>query len=374
MSSTVGSLDQHRLEAPLERGVLLDVLAVLVERGRADAVQLAARQRGLQHVGGVHRALGRAGADQRVQLVDEQDDLALGRRSISVQHGLQALLELAAVLGAGDQRAHVEREQRLSFRLSGTSPLDDALREALDDRGLADAGLADQHGVVLGAPRQHLDGAADLVVPADDGIELAVGRRLGQVAGIALQGVIGLLGRRAVGGAPLADLVDGAVQGLRGDAGVGEDLAGFAALLERDGEQQPLGGDELVACLLGNLLGGIEDAREILRQVDLAGPPPKPSDAWKARAPLRQRGARPAAGTLDEPARQPFLVVEQHLQQMLGRELLVPLADRKTLRRLDEALGPVGILVEIHELPSCGSAPPPKWRGGCARSWMHAYI
>ena len=80
MSSTVGSLDEHRLEAPRERRVLLDVLAVLVERGGADAVQLAARQRRLQHVGGVHRAFGLAGADQRVHLVDEQDDLALRRR------------------------------------------------------------------------------------------------------------------------------------------------------------------------------------------------------------------------------------------------------------------------------------------------------
>ncbi len=64
---------QHLLEAPLERGVLLDVLAVLVERGRADAVQLAARERGLEHVAGVHRALGLAGADHGVQLVDEDD-------------------------------------------------------------------------------------------------------------------------------------------------------------------------------------------------------------------------------------------------------------------------------------------------------------
>ena len=71
VSSTVGSPHEHRLEAPLQRGVLLDVLAVLVERGRADAAQLAAGQRGLEHVGGVHRALGRARADQRVQLVDE---------------------------------------------------------------------------------------------------------------------------------------------------------------------------------------------------------------------------------------------------------------------------------------------------------------
>ena len=75
MSSTDGSSTIDRLEAPLERRVLLDVLAVLVERRRADAMQFAARQRRLEHVGGVHRALRLAGADERVQFVDEQDDL-----------------------------------------------------------------------------------------------------------------------------------------------------------------------------------------------------------------------------------------------------------------------------------------------------------
>ena len=70
--------DEHGLEAPLERRVLLDVLAVLVERGRADRAQLPAREHRLEHVAGVHRALGGARADDRVQLVDEDDDLALG--------------------------------------------------------------------------------------------------------------------------------------------------------------------------------------------------------------------------------------------------------------------------------------------------------
>ena len=79
VSSTVGSPTMHRLEPALERGVLLDVLAVLVERRRADRVQLAARQHRLEHVRRVHRAFGGAGADDRVQLVDEEDDLA--RRS-----------------------------------------------------------------------------------------------------------------------------------------------------------------------------------------------------------------------------------------------------------------------------------------------------
>ena len=71
-------IDHDRLEAALQGGVLLDVLAVLVERGGADAVQLAAGQHRLEQVAGVHRPFGLAGADDGVQLVDEQDDLPLG--------------------------------------------------------------------------------------------------------------------------------------------------------------------------------------------------------------------------------------------------------------------------------------------------------
>ena len=70
--------DVDRLEAPLERRVLLDVLLVLVERGGADRAQLAAGEHRLEQVGGVDGALGGAGADDRVQLVHEQDDLAVG--------------------------------------------------------------------------------------------------------------------------------------------------------------------------------------------------------------------------------------------------------------------------------------------------------
>ena len=75
-----GFADQHRLEPPLERRVLLDVLAVLVERGGADGVQLAACEHRLQHVRRVERALGRAGADHGVQFVDEENDLAFRLR------------------------------------------------------------------------------------------------------------------------------------------------------------------------------------------------------------------------------------------------------------------------------------------------------
>ncbi len=169
--------DEHRLEAPLQRRVLLDMLAIFVERGRADAVQLAARERRLEQVRRVHRAFGLSGADQRVHLVDEQDDVACGLAHL-VEHALQPLLELAAIFRAGDQRADVEREQAFVLDPVGHVAVGDPQREALGDRGLADAGLADQHRIVLGPAGEHLDGAADFLVAADDRVELALARRL----------------------------------------------------------------------------------------------------------------------------------------------------------------------------------------------------
>src|ERR671923_163586 len=77
-----------------QRCFFLDMLAVLVERRRADRVQLAAGEHRLEQVARVHRALGRAGTDDGVQLVDEQDDLALAVLDL-LQDRLEPLLELA---------------------------------------------------------------------------------------------------------------------------------------------------------------------------------------------------------------------------------------------------------------------------------------
>ena len=93
-----GLLDDDLLEAPLEGGVLLEVLAVLVERGGADRLQLAAGEHRLEDRRGVDGALGGTGTHEGVELVDEQDDVAAGADLL--QHLLEALLEVAAVAGA----------------------------------------------------------------------------------------------------------------------------------------------------------------------------------------------------------------------------------------------------------------------------------
>ena len=173
-------LDLDRLEAALERGVLLEVLAVLVERGGADGLQLAAGQHRLEDRGGVDGALGGTGTDEGVELVDEQDDVAAGADLL--EHLLEALLEVAAVAGAGDEGAEVERVELLAGERLGHVVGGDRLGQALDDGGLADAGLADEHRVVLGAAGEHLHHALGLAVAADDRVELLLARELGEVA------------------------------------------------------------------------------------------------------------------------------------------------------------------------------------------------
>ena len=95
-----GLLDVDRLEPPLERRVLLEVLAVLVAGGRPDRLELATGEHRLQDARRVDRPFGCAGADERVELVDEQHDVAAGADLL--QDLLQPLLEVAAVAQAGD--------------------------------------------------------------------------------------------------------------------------------------------------------------------------------------------------------------------------------------------------------------------------------
>ena len=131
----------------------------------------------------------------------------------SVEHRLEALLEFAAKFRSGDQRAHVEREDALVAQAFRHFAVDDALRQAFDDGGLADAGLADEHRIVLGAALQDLDGAADLVVASDHRIELALGRALGQVDAVFLQRLAIFLGARILHLGAAADLLDGLLDG-----------------------------------------------------------------------------------------------------------------------------------------------------------------
>src|SRR6202521_3041007 len=98
----------YRLEAALERPVFFDRLAVFSGRGCADALHLAARQGGLQYVGGVQRAFRRSRAYKRGKFVDEDDGIL--RLHQLFHDGLEALFKLSAILGASDDQRKIERQ------------------------------------------------------------------------------------------------------------------------------------------------------------------------------------------------------------------------------------------------------------------------
>ena len=120
-----------------------------------------------------------------MDLVDEEDG-AFGRLQL-LHHRLQALLEVAAIARAGQQRAHVEREDGGVLQHVRHVLVDDAARQALGDRGLADARIADIERVVLGAAAQHLDGAVDLLLAPDQRVDAAVLGLLVEVDAVGLE-------------------------------------------------------------------------------------------------------------------------------------------------------------------------------------------
>src|SRR5260221_278332 len=82
----------------------------------------------------VSAASGGPGADQRVQLVDEQHDAARGRLDL-FEHGLQAVFEFTAKLRSGDHARQIERENTLLLQRFGNVAFGNAVRNALGDRG-----------------------------------------------------------------------------------------------------------------------------------------------------------------------------------------------------------------------------------------------
>ncbi len=274
-----------RLETTLESGVLLQVFPVFIQRGRTDGLQLTASQHRLQDARRVDRALGRTGTDERVDLVDEQHDVAAGLDLL--EHLLQALLEVTAVTRAGDERAQVERVDLLVLERLGNVALDDVLGQALDDRRLADAGLADEDRVVLRTPRQHLHHALDLAFATDDRVELALAGVLGQVAAELVQHEAG--GRRlgrggagrrgGAGGACLAllaleareQLDDLLADPVEVGAELLQHLGGDALALTDEAEQDVLGADVGVAELQRLAQGQLEHLLGTRRERDVPG-------------------------------------------------------------------------------------------------------
>src|SRR5690606_1159889 len=126
-----------------------------------------------------------------------------------------------------------------------------------------------QHRVVLGAPLQDLDRAADLVVATDHRVELAAAGALGEVEAVLGERLALAFGVLAGDAGTAAHGLDRGLQRLARQAVLLEQAAGLALVLTQR-EQEHLAGDELVAALLRLAVGDVEQVVEIAPEADLA--------------------------------------------------------------------------------------------------------
>src|SRR5205085_12312843 len=148
-----------------------------------------ASERGLEQIRRVHRAFRGTGADERVQLIDEQNDVAFALFDF-LDDRFQTIFKLAAILRTGDERTEIEGHDALVLQPFRNITFDDPSREPFDDGSLADARLADEHRIVFRAARQHLNHAANFFIATDDRIELAAPRELREIARVTLERLV----------------------------------------------------------------------------------------------------------------------------------------------------------------------------------------
>ncbi len=125
-------------------------------------------------------------------------------------------------------------------------------------------------GLFLVRRRQHLDGAADFLVAADDRVELAVAHGLGEVAGIFLRAHrTATRPKRSRRCGPCGSLSIAWLSALGGDAGRAQDLARIGVLLDGQREQQALDGDERCRRPSAPRFGRVENARQFAAEIEL---------------------------------------------------------------------------------------------------------
>ena len=107
-----------------------------------------------------------------MQLINEDDVLRVLNQ---LAHDLfQALFKLSPVFGAGYDQREIERKDSFVLEERRHITANDSLSKPFDDRGLAYAGLANQHRIVLSAAAKYLHYALNLRLATDQRIKFVV--------------------------------------------------------------------------------------------------------------------------------------------------------------------------------------------------------
>ena len=160
---------QHFLETTLQSSVFFNILAILVQSCRTDTLNLSASQRRFQHIGSIQATSGTSGTHDRVDLVDEQNDIPVLRQL--GENRLHSLLELSTVFRTCHDRSNIQRNDTFVKQHAGNFLLHDPQCQSLGNSRFTDTRITDQHRIVLLPAAQYLSQPFDLPVTSHDRIE-----------------------------------------------------------------------------------------------------------------------------------------------------------------------------------------------------------
>ena len=329
-------IDKHFLEAAFKRSVLFDVLAVFVERRRANHMKFTAGECGFKHIARIHAALGFAGADNRMNFVDEENDFPFLSRHF-LKELLQTLFKLTAVLRTGNQTRHIERENHLVAQGIGHFIVDDSLSKAFHDGRFTDTRFADQHGVVFRAALQNLHRAANFVITADHRIKLALTSTLGEVNRVFLERFTLIFRVGIVGFVRTAHGFDGLFHCTACKPGLFGQTSGFRFVLGK-GKQRHFRRNVFVARLHGLFFREVQEVHQVARNLNIAALPRHFGQTVNGILHVTFEASDIHAGALEQTARRPFRIGEQSGEQVQGFHELIVMSQRNRLRT------PYGIL------------------------------
>src|SRR5215475_13929846 len=247
-----------------------------------------------------------------MQLINKDDGILALHQLL--HDGLEAFLKLAAILGARHDERKIEGEDALIREERWDVAIADTLRETFDNGGLADARLADENRIVLGAAAENLDHALNFRFAAHERIETALSGGLREVAAEfgEQRGLLGT-GSRAFLATRAREFF---AEGGEAQATLHQYLRTEAFLFAENTEQEVLGTNVFVPEALGLFRGAVQNALAFgaERHLHRSGNALADSDASLN---LFSNGFD---GTLlaEEPVRQGFVLPHQAEQQMLG--------------------------------------------------------
>ncbi len=312
-------------------------------------MKFAAREHRLEEIPRVHCTVGLTRADDRMQFVQEEHDRAL-RTCDVLENRFEALFELTTILGTGDQRAHVERNDALVFQTFGDVAAHDALREAFDDCGLADAGVADEHGIVFGAAREHLDDAANFVVASDHRIEFSAFGFEREIAPVPFERFVRAFGILAGHALIATHVAQRGEQFVLGDPGVAEQRSDGAAGL-RHRKEHVFDRRVIVLQRARFALGRVHHARKLAgnRYLRVLGARTRePREVRDRVVDALGEGLGFDAGFGENVGSDAPLLFEQRGEHVLGHRLSVMFVERPRIGLIEAVRYALGHLIYVH--------------------------